>query len=71
MKQQNNFDHIIHLNVICDACDQMIRGRRYKCLICPDFDLCQSCEQKNEHFEHAMMRLVKPDTLVFLNSFVF
>uniref|UniRef100_A0A915NPA5 ZZ-type domain-containing protein n=1 Tax=Meloidogyne floridensis TaxID=298350 RepID=A0A915NPA5_9BILA len=63
MKQQNNFDHIIHLNVICDVCDQMIRGRRYKCLICPDFDLCQSCEQKNEHFEHAMMRLVKPDTL--------
>uniref|UniRef100_A0A915LM14 ZZ-type domain-containing protein n=1 Tax=Meloidogyne javanica TaxID=6303 RepID=A0A915LM14_MELJA len=64
MKQQNNFDHIIHLNVICDACDQMIRGRRYKCLICPDFDLCQSCEQKNEHFEHAMMRVVKPDTLL-------
>nr|CAD2159818.1 unnamed protein product [Meloidogyne enterolobii] len=61
--QNNNFDHIIHLNVICDVCDQMIRGRRYKCLICPDFDLCQSCEQKNEHFEHAMMRLVKPDTL--------
>jgi hypothetical protein len=61
--KQDNFEQIIHRNVICDGCDKEIRGRRYKCLICPDFDLCQLCEQKNEHPEHAMMRLVKPDTL--------
>uniref|UniRef100_A0A915NIZ8 ZZ-type domain-containing protein n=1 Tax=Meloidogyne floridensis TaxID=298350 RepID=A0A915NIZ8_9BILA len=63
MSKQNNFEQFLHLNIVCDSCDKEIRGRRYKCLICPDFDLCQSCEQKNEHFEHAMMRLVKPDTL--------
>ncbi|KAL7079566.1 hypothetical protein ACQ4LE_001508 [Meloidogyne hapla] len=61
MKHQN--EDVIHLNVICDACDQEIRGRRYKCLICPDFDLCQKCEQMNEHWHHAMMRLAKPNTL--------
>uniref|UniRef100_A0A914KNP8 ZZ-type domain-containing protein n=1 Tax=Meloidogyne incognita TaxID=6306 RepID=A0A914KNP8_MELIC len=63
MSKQNNFEQFLHLNIVCDSCDKEIRGRRYKCLICPDFDLCQSCEQKNKHFEHAMMRLVKPDTL--------
>nr|CAD2159820.1 unnamed protein product [Meloidogyne enterolobii] len=63
MSKQNNFEQFLHVNIVCDSCDKEIRGRRYKCLICPDFDLCQSCEQKNEHFEHAMMRLVKPDTL--------
>ncbi|KAL7079563.1 hypothetical protein ACQ4LE_001507 [Meloidogyne hapla] len=63
MKQQDNFEQVIHLNVICDGCDQEIRGRRYKCLICPDFDLCQNCEQNNEHYHHAMMRLVRPDTM--------
>jgi len=67
MSKQNNFEQFLHLNIVCDSCDKEIRGRRYKCLICPDFDLCQSCEQKNEHFEHAMMRLVKPDTLVFFD----
>uniref|UniRef100_A0A914N631 ZZ-type domain-containing protein n=1 Tax=Meloidogyne incognita TaxID=6306 RepID=A0A914N631_MELIC len=63
MSKQNNFEQFLHLNIVCDICDKEIRGRRYKCLICPDFDLCQSCEQKNEHFEHAMMRLVNSDTL--------
>ncbi|KAF7635768.1 ZZ-type domain-containing protein [Meloidogyne graminicola] len=63
MPEINDFKSIRHTNVICDGCDQDIFGRRYKCEICPDYDLCQSCEQKNLHFEHAMMRLVTPNTL--------
>ncbi|KAH9047560.1 hypothetical protein EDB84DRAFT_1460952 [Lactarius hengduanensis] len=34
---------VIHLNIICDLCKEMIIGVRHKCLDCPDFDLCSSC----------------------------
>ncbi|KAH9004296.1 hypothetical protein EDB86DRAFT_2797743 [Lactarius hatsudake] len=34
---------VIHSNIICDLCKEMIIGVRHKCLDCPDFDLCSSC----------------------------
>lgn len=53
--------HIVdttHQNITCDHCSQSnFQGRRYKCLVCPDFDLCESCEHSNEH-KHPMVRLV-------------
>lgn len=38
------------------ACNKMIYGFRYKCLVCPDFDLCMHCE--------ALPIVVHPDTHV-------
>jgi len=29
-----------HPNIVCDGCENGILGTRYKCLSCPDFDLC-------------------------------
>ncbi|CAH2245897.1 jg27781 [Pararge aegeria aegeria] len=49
-----------HEGVSCDSClKNNFRGRRYKCLICIDYDLCAACYESgattNQHTtEHAM-----------------
>jgi len=49
----------------CDHCQVMIKGIRYKCLQCPDYDLCEACEQiqENETFHdptHTFAKLRRP-----------
>ncbi|XP_076059277.1 refractory to sigma P isoform X2 [Oratosquilla oratoria] len=50
-----------HSNVICDGCDGPIQGYRYRCMTCPDFDLCAACEHKGLHQHHKMVRLPVPE----------
>ncbi|KAK3603904.1 hypothetical protein CHS0354_042915 [Potamilus streckersoni] len=52
----------VHPGVICDECDGSIVGIRYKCLTCPDYDLCSTCEQRGLHLEHNMMKISTPLT---------
>ncbi|XP_034474089.1 protein ref(2)P [Drosophila innubila] len=49
---------IIHDGVECDSCGvaPMI-GFRYKCVQCPNFDLCQVCETAHKHPDHLMVRM--------------
>jgi hypothetical protein len=49
----------VHYGVSCDGCGMKpIEGIRYKCLTCPNFDLCSSCEEKNQHpSDHALLKL--------------
>ncbi|GAB1597403.1 protein ref(2)P-like [Argonauta hians] len=46
--------------VVCDGCSQTITGSRFKCLACPDYDLCQECEKKDTHPDHPMMKIPIP-----------
>ncbi|CAB04847.1 ZZ-type domain-containing protein [Caenorhabditis elegans] len=41
----------------CDSCGTQIAGRRYKCTMCADFDICERCEAKSVHLQHAMLRI--------------
>ncbi|CAL8102269.1 unnamed protein product [Orchesella dallaii] len=51
----------VHAGVVCDICNKEIKGFRYKCMQCPDFDLCSSCEHKGHHAGHVMMRISFPE----------
>lgn len=51
----------IHPGVVCDACDKSIYGNRYKCKVCPDYDLCEGCYEKKLHPEHDMAKLTRPN----------
>lgn len=54
---------IVHQGVVCDGCnEQNIQGVRYKCSNCPDYDLCQTCEQKGNIHEpsHVFLKITKP-----------
>jgi len=39
----------VHPGVACDGCSQApILGKRFKCLQCPDYDLCERCFKRNK-----------------------
>lgn len=41
---------IVHRGVACDSCGtRPIRGIRFRCANCPDFDLCMDCESREKH----------------------
>merc|ERR1712107_421891 len=50
----------VHWGVVCDGCDGPVVGPRYKCLVCPDYDLCATCEDRGLHAHHKMIRLPAP-----------
>ncbi len=52
-----------HLGVSCDGCDGPVIGFRYKCVVCPDYDLCGKCEAKGIHPGHNMFRIATPETI--------
>ena len=62
---ENERGHRLHPGVVCDGCDGPISGPRYKCLVCPDYDLCKTCEKKGLHSDHNKMKIAVPGLLVF------
>lgn len=51
----------VHPNIICDMCNMNpIRGIRYKCTVCPDYDLCSTCEASGRHAaDHPLIKIAK------------
>ncbi|CAO3663465.1 unnamed protein product [Umbelopsis ramanniana] len=39
----------LHTNVMCDHCYRAVRGTRWKCQDCRDFDLCDGCKTAGQH----------------------
>jgi hypothetical protein len=56
----NQFSNVVHERVSCDGCGlRPIRGIRYKCTTCPNFDFCEKCEETVDH-GHVFMKMKKP-----------
>ncbi|EER33809.1 predicted protein [Candida tropicalis MYA-3404] len=65
----------VHSNICCDVChpDDFVplRGVRYSCLVCPNFDLCSSCESRqladkssfgSHSYLHPMAKIIHPSS---------
>ena len=55
-------EKVCHFGIQCDGCKCFpIIGKRYKCMVCPDFDYCEKCEEKNriEH-NHPFIEINQP-----------
>lgn len=52
--------NMVHPNVICDGCEGPVVGTRFKCSVCPDYDLCSTCEGKGIHKDHNMVMFQSP-----------
>eukprot|EP00831_Metopus_contortus_P043103 TRINITY_DN34620_c0_g1_i1.p1 TRINITY_DN34620_c0_g1~~TRINITY_DN34620_c0_g1_i1.p1 ORF type:complete len:339 (-),score=67.19 TRINITY_DN34620_c0_g1_i1:167-1183(-) len=56
----NTDPSLVHENVICSICQTCpIVGVRYKCTICDNFNLCESCEEQELHSDHALLKIAK------------
>ncbi|XP_013792674.1 sequestosome-1-like [Limulus polyphemus] len=60
MKKQSGGEKVVHPNVTCDKCDKQVKGYRYKCLRCNDFDLCEDCHAQDAHPGHDMIKITSP-----------
>merc|ERR1711963_996350 len=50
---------VLHAGIVCDGCEMTpIKGTRFKCLVCADFDLCALCEVEGKHPQHNMIKLI-------------
>eukprot|EP00092_Neocalanus_flemingeri_P000062 GFUD01000064.1.p1 GENE.GFUD01000064.1~~GFUD01000064.1.p1 ORF type:complete len:712 (-),score=186.20 GFUD01000064.1:96-2231(-) len=49
-----------HPGIICSCCHHQVRGFRYKCVVCPNYDMCGLCEDKAMHPAHDMVRIPTP-----------
>lgn len=53
---------VVHRGITCNACDEKpIRGTRWHCANCVDFDLCSICEATNSHTKtHVFYKIRVP-----------
>lgn len=62
--------NVTHAHVSCDVCRKTpLVGKRYTCLVCHNFDICENCEEQNLHNGHPMLRIGSPTvSLSMINS---
>jgi hypothetical protein len=58
-KQQQQQAKVVHDDFLCDKCDKVIVGIRYKCTQRSDYDLCEKCEPLDT--EHTFLKIRRPE----------
>ena len=61
---------VIHRGITCNGCDEKpIRGVRWHCVNCVDFDLCSNCEATNSHIRtHIFYKIRVPASYLSLSK---
>ena len=63
LKEDNNdTKKTIHKGIVCNKCGKInLEGIRYKCAQCPNFNLCEKCEDNfNHNIKHIMVKMRYP-----------
>lgn len=60
--------NVIHVNIFCDLCMEPIRGQWFHCVYCPR-DLCDHCEEVDEHNTTHFSMVAKAPVRSLLKSF--
>ncbi|XP_077387226.1 sequestosome-1 [Festucalex cinctus] len=55
----------VHTNVMCDGCEGPVAGVRFKCSVCPNYDLCSACQAQGKHTEHPLLPIWHPLQALF------
>jgi hypothetical protein len=59
----NNNGSTVHEGVTCDGCNGPVAGVRFKCSVCYNYDLCESCEAKGAAVHdrsHPLLKIATP-----------
>ncbi|KAJ2616064.1 hypothetical protein H4S08_000939 [Coemansia sp. RSA 1365] len=60
-EDQSRRNSIIHHGTSCNSCfEEPIRGMRYRCAQCSNYDLCEACEAQDAHRHHLMLKISIP-----------
>eukprot|EP00124_Ichthyophonus_hoferi_P000550 Ihof_evm3s21 gene=Ihof_evmTU3s21 len=61
-EDQAKKDGYVHRGITCNSCQvSPIRGLRYKCANCVDYDQCETCESQNRHIKtHVFIKIRIP-----------
>ena len=53
----------VHIGISCNNCNcENIIGPRYKCTVCPNYNLCSKCEEISNHdINHIFVKIKKPN----------
>ncbi|KAL0485849.1 zinc finger domain protein [Acrasis kona] len=81
VNQQATTNHIfvpremlVHINTHCDNCKMHpLRGYRYKCSVCQDYDLCEGCETSSDIIhnpDHKLISVCLLMNLTFITNFL-
>lgn len=61
-EEQATREGYIHRGINCSSCNQLpIRGIRFRCANCSDYDLCEQCEANEAHIKtHVFLKIKVP-----------
>lgn len=67
-KKELKRERVIFHPAICDNCQVRIAGTRFKCIVCPDYDLCSVCEASDvaQHDPTHLFAVLKKPHHAFL-----